>query len=247
MSLSTQDGFSGSIPVYETSSRAGQEEVISAMRYAFGEFLLDTDCRLVVRSGEPQPLPPKALALLEILVNERPRAVSKRELMQRLWPDVAVADGSLKTLVAVVRSILHDGSGATECVRTVHRFGYAFVADVRLEEPEAPPVRYELVGRAGHFIIRDGTHTIGRASDCDIRIDVRSISRHHARLIVTGDRAIVEDLGSKNGTRVEGTRIDAATELVGEVRISFGSIALSWRHESARASTITNDTWPSKA
>jgi DNA-binding winged helix-turn-helix (wHTH) protein len=211
------------------------------MRYAFGEFVLDTESRLVYRGGEPQPIPPKALALIEILVNERPRAVSKRELMQRLWPDVAVADGSLKTLVAVVRSVLSDANGPTECVRTVHRFGYAFAADVRIEEADASPVRYEMVGPAGHFMIRDGTHTVGRARDCGIRIDARSISRHHARLIVTADRAVIEDLGSKNGTQVDGRRINAATELVGETYICFGSIALAWRPESAGASTISSD------
>lgn len=56
------------------------------MRAAFRDFILDTDCRELTRSGELVRLPPKAFQLLQILFDSRPKAVSQQELYDRLWP-----------------------------------------------------------------------------------------------------------------------------------------------------------------
>lgn len=54
---------------------------------------------------------------------------------------------------------------------------------------------------------------VGREADCDIIIPLRQVSRHHARVYLSPEGAIVEDLDSKNGTYVNGHRIQALTAL----------------------------------
>jgi hypothetical protein len=54
---------------------------------------------------------------------------------------------------------------------------------------------------------------IGRGPECDIVVPDRQISRQHARISRTPDGVRVEDLGSKNGTHVNGVRIEASTTL----------------------------------
>ncbi|HEY2515071.1 MAG TPA: FHA domain-containing protein, partial [Polyangiaceae bacterium] len=49
-----------------------------------------------------------------------------------------------------------------------------------------------------------GRVTIGRAEDCDLRIDHASVSRHHAEVHVGEDEARIQDLGSSNGTLLAG-------------------------------------------
>ncbi len=65
----------------------------------------------------------------------------------------------------------------------------------------------------GHWPLSSAVTTIGRWEDNDITIDDRWVSRHHARLRREGDQYVVEDLGSKNGTLVNGRRIAGPTLL----------------------------------
>ena len=61
-----------------------------------------------------------------------------------------------------------------------------------------------------------GSMTIGRQSDCDIPIQAEEISRHHARLQVTADGVMVEDLGSANGTWINDKRVHTGVLKPGE-------------------------------
>src|SRR5258708_7854050 len=89
----------------------------------FGEFAFDGAARQLTRNGEPVRLAPKAFEVLQLLIAEHPRAVRKRELMDRLWPDVIVEEANLKNLVGEIRAAI-----GAETIRTVQRYGYAFVA-----------------------------------------------------------------------------------------------------------------------
>jgi TolB-like protein/Flp pilus assembly protein TadD len=96
----------------------------------FGEFTLDESQRQVFRGLEPLRLSPKAFQLLSILIEAAPKAVSKSDLQERLWPETFVADGSLATLVTELRSALSDDSKEPRYIRTLYGFGYAFAAPV---------------------------------------------------------------------------------------------------------------------
>lgn len=95
-------------------------------RWTFGEFVLDLDRRELGRHGTPVPLSPKALQLLGVLVENYPRAISRAELQDCLWPGTFVVEKNLTNLVGEIRHALGDDPEDPRFIRTVHRFGYAF-------------------------------------------------------------------------------------------------------------------------
>lgn len=70
-----------------------------------------------------------------------------------------------------------------------------------------------LVGSAGTWMLPEGETLLGRGEDCGVRLVDPRLSRHHARLLVRGQLAQVQDLGSANGVLVNGDRIQAAKQL----------------------------------
>ena len=94
--------------------------------FSFGPFTLDDETRQLLRGTDPIHLSPKAFELLKALVEVRPRALSKAELHEQLWPDTFVTDANLGILIAEIRSALSDDARAPRYVRTLHGFGYAF-------------------------------------------------------------------------------------------------------------------------
>ena len=97
--------------------------------WVFGDFVLDLDGRQLLRRGQVVSLSPKALSLLTVLVQHRPRAVSKQALQDHLWPHTFVVEKNLTNLIGEIRAALGDEAGQPRYVRTVPRFGYAFVEE----------------------------------------------------------------------------------------------------------------------
>jgi serine phosphatase RsbU (regulator of sigma subunit) len=62
-------------------------------------------------------------------------------------------------------------------------------------------------GKNHPYKLNDGEHSVGRSGDCDIKLAVARVSKSHAMVRVDGDRLFVRDLGSTNGTEVDGARI----------------------------------------
>ena len=102
------------------------------MRYAFDSFEFDADRETLSRDGLPLPVRPKLMALLASLIDRRGRLVYKRELVERLWPDVSVGETSLSTLLGEARALLGDTGERQAMIRTVAGRGYRFVAAVEL-------------------------------------------------------------------------------------------------------------------
>lgn len=69
--------------------------------------------------------------------------------------------------------------------------------------------------------LRDGTYTVGRANECDIVINDKSVSRRHARLTLNGTVLTVTDLNSRNGTFVDEQQIHCSPVRVGQA-LRFG-------------------------
>src|SRR5262249_61891165 len=111
------------------------------MRFRFGECVLDGETRELHVSGKSVHLSPKGYQFLELLLASRPRALSKTEIHEKLWPNTFVADGTLTSLLAEVRSAIGDGREGARLIRTVHRFGYAFSGAA--EEESVRPRRSE--------------------------------------------------------------------------------------------------------
>jgi DNA-binding winged helix-turn-helix (wHTH) protein len=201
------------------------------MKLRFGDFVFDPEARQLWRKGSPVPLAPKVFQLLEALITERPKAVSRAALHQHLWPDTHVSEANLANLVADLREALGDDAKRPHLVRTVQRFGYAFQAEARPESPETPSRDsvYRIVWGDREVTLREGPNVLGRDPDAVLWIDVYSVSRQHARITVAGDEAVLEDLESKNGTFVRGRRVRGPAPLKDGDQIRIGTVTMTLR------------------
>ena len=213
------------------------------MRVVFGECEFDSGQRVVCRHGRVIPLSAKALQLLELLVDRRPEAVAKTEILERLWPGTFVTDASLHNLITEVRAALGDSPQARRYIRTVPRYGYAFQADARpapaLATAGVAASGPRLVSRRREWSLAEGANLVGRDRDCAVRIDSATLSRRHARIVVTGTQATVEDLGSKNGILVNGRRVEDRVVLEENDELQLGSVLVTYRVQNALPSTLT--------
>jgi DNA-binding winged helix-turn-helix (wHTH) protein len=209
------------------------------VRVRFGRCIFDSESRELRRDGVPQALSPKAFQFLELLLQERPRALAKQEIHEGLWPDTFVADSSLARLATEVRSALGDDAKAPRHLRTIHRFGYAFSGDVIAEGAPTvgAPAQCRLVWAERHIPLLGGENLLGRASDARVVIDLARVSRHHARIVVEDGRAVLEDLGSTNGTFLRGQPVKAAAELADGDEICIGPAVLVFRTSAGNSTT----------
>ena len=211
--------------------------------YRFGDFTLDPDTRQLLLDGIDVHVSPKAFDLLLMLVANRTRAVSKAELQERLWPATFVEETNVATLVAEVRRVLRDSAANPRFVRTVYGFGYRFVGEATQDSGasrhEPSRAKFWLVGDRRQIPLMDGPNVVGRAEDAAIRIDAPGVSRHHVRIVVANGEATLQDLGSKNGTQLNGVRITASCPLADGDEIRLGTIALRFKVSSPMTPTAT--------
>jgi DNA-binding winged helix-turn-helix (wHTH) protein len=212
------------------------------VRIRFGPFILDLDTRQLTRGSREIHLEPKAFDLLAALVLDRPKVLSKAALQERLWPATFVAEANLSNLVAEVREALGDPARAPVYIRTAHGVGYAFCGDAavtrpRDRAPESPSCWLEWEGQ--RLPLSVGEHVIGRDPDVEIRLDQSTVSRRHARLVVTTEGALLEAFVSKNGTFRGSERVSAPIQLADGDAIRVGSVMMTFRVRSSPASEET--------
>ena len=216
------------------------------MRLAVSDWVFDSDTREVIRKGRPVSLSPKAFALLELLICSRPKAVSKADIHEHLWPGTFVSPANLANLVVELRAGLGDDARKPRILRTVPRYGYAFAANVAAAPEKAsaaPPAQFtcRLVWGPREIALDPGENLIGRDRGSVVWIDDASVSRRHARIVIDDSGATVEDLGSKNGTFVRGRRIGKAARLADRDAIKIGPASMIirlFRKTGSTASTV---------
>jgi DNA-binding winged helix-turn-helix (wHTH) protein len=214
------------------------------MRIRFGECVLDSETRELFVRDKTVHVQPKAFQFLELLLQNRPKAVSKSAIHEKLWPGTFVSDSTLTSLLVEVRDVIGDDARRPRYVRTVHGFGYAFFGDaeeVREAVASAPARRISCwILHAGKRTALDpGENVIGRDPGAGVFVDDPSVSRRHARIVVTEDSAALEDLGSKNGTFREERKIESPVPLEDGARLRVGTVALVFRKFSLPYSTQT--------
>jgi DNA-binding winged helix-turn-helix (wHTH) protein len=207
----------------------------------FGEFRLDARSRELCRRGAPVHISPKAFDLLAYLLAERPRALSKDELLEHIWPNTFISEATLTSVIAEIREVLVDRARQPRFVRTVHRFGYAFCGAVTCPSDARAPRRSVcfLLGESGELVLNEGENIVGRAAPDTIAVNGATVSRRHARIVVTGDEATVEDLGSKNGTCLGGERLTGPARICDGDRLLIGAVPLVFRVQRPAESTLT--------
>ena len=212
------------------------------MAIRLGEFTLDTDTRQLRGSAGEVHLSPKAFELLKVLIENRPRVLSKDELHGHLWPATYVSEVNLASLIAEIREALGDDARKPRFIRTAHRFGYAFcgtTVDQLREVPHTASSFCWLVKDGRRLPLRPGENILGREPEDGIHLDSPTVSRRHARIEISGDGATIEDLDSKNGTFLKGVRVSTAAPLGNGDDIRVGSVVLRFRMASPKGLTST--------
>jgi DNA-binding winged helix-turn-helix (wHTH) protein len=213
------------------------------MSLSFNNFELDPERRQLLRSGRPVSLEPKAFELLSLLVERRPRALSRAQIRDVVWPGVFISESTLNQTVNKIRQALDDDARQPHLIRTAHGFGYAFCGEARVTTGEQPRdvsgPQPRLVWGDRVLSLTAGENLLGRDKGAAICLDAASVSRHHARILVEGPRATLEDLGSKNGTSLNGERVCGARELQDGDAIRLGDVQLLFRSLSFDGSTAT--------
>lgn len=103
------------------------------MRYLFENCVLDTDRRELRRGAGVVPIAPQAFDLLEHLIRNRERVVTKDDLVTAIWHGRIVSDAALTTRVNVARSAIGDNGEEQRLIKTLPRKGFRFVGAVREE------------------------------------------------------------------------------------------------------------------
>lgn len=218
------------------------------MSLRFGDCAFDVEGRQLCRAGKAVPLTPKAFQLLELMLARRPKAVSKAEIYERLWPATFVSEVNLARLMFEIRSALGDSAARPRYVRTVRGFGYAFCGDVK-EVGGSPHERdvdapwYALIEGEREIPLCQGENLIGRSRQDAVTLQSTSVSRRHARLVITSEGARIEDLDSKNGTFVNGRRTEGAVPLVDGDALRVGMVKMTFRviPPEAPTTSVRND------
>ena len=203
-----------------------------ALALHFGDFSVDFGSRQLLREMKEVHLGPKAFELLETLLRNRPRAWSKAQLLERLWPRTTVSESSLTSVVTELRAALRDEAKRPRFIRTVYGFGYAFSGEAtEVAEAVSSPrgFRLRLFLEDREIALHEGENILGRMDEGVAWLESPSVSRRHARILVSGGQAALEDLGSKNGTYLRGRRLDAASPLSDGDEILLGRVRMTFR------------------
>jgi DNA-binding winged helix-turn-helix (wHTH) protein len=202
----------------------------------FGPFVLDEGQRQLTRHGVEVHLTPKAFDLLLVLLAGAPRVLPKSELHARVWPGTFVSDATLVGVVKELRRVLDAEDENVSSIRTVNRVGYAFARSLEHEQ-QGTLVWHWLVVSGRHVLLKTGENRVGRDPASTVWLDSPGVSRHHARIVISGSNATIEDLGSKNGTRVTGEHVTGETRLMDGTLVQIGPVSLIYRSSAAGLST----------
>ncbi len=106
-----------------------------------GAFRLDLAAEQLWRDTHEIDVTPKAWAVLRYLVERPGQLVTKTELLDAVWGEISVAEGSLTRAIFELRSIFGDTAQKSRFIQTVHRRGFRFIAPLQnaTEAPDAPP------------------------------------------------------------------------------------------------------------
>ena len=212
------------------------------MAYRFGPFLYDPVSRGLLHGGAEIALTHKSRELLLLFLNNPGRLLTRDQIIEKVWPDVAVTDDALRFQLTELRKAF--GKEGGEFIRTIRREGYRWEAPVRAaadrpvraaadDSGQRLVPRFRLVLTTREVQLLDGENVVGRDADAALWIDHPSVSRHHARIVVAHDKVTLEDLESKNGTYLNGKKIGRRTTLEDGDHVRVGPETMVFRSLTA--------------
>ena len=195
--------------------------------FRFADFELDLAAYVLRAHGEAVRLEKIPMEVLILLVQRKGTLVERADIAAAVWgPELFVEqEAAINTAVRKIRQVLGDDAAAPRFVETVVGKGYRFVAAVETLPPAGEP-RYTVKVGGQEFVLRSGETVLGRDPSAGVYVENPSVSRRHARLSIEAGRAQLQDLGSRNGTFLNGRRLEAPAEIVGDAVIGLGPVTL---------------------
>lgn len=135
--------------------------------YLFAEFQLDPLRRVLLKSGRPVALNPKAVELLLALVERRAEILSKDDLLSDVWPDQIVEENNLTVHISALRKALGEKKGAHQFIVTIPGRGYRFVANVR--EVQKDELDLVILEHTNAQIVIEEDETDGESDHAEIK------------------------------------------------------------------------------
>ncbi len=206
----------------------------------FGAFEADLGTGELRRGGSRVRLQEQPFQVLRALLERPGKLVTRQELRERIWPAAVFVDFEvgLNRAVNRLRRALSDTADSPRFVETLPRRGYRFIAAVEGRPSATTPVSAAACyvnWRSRDFPLCDGENVVGRGEEAAVSVDTHGVSRRHARIMVSGRTATVEDLGSKNGTSLNGRRVEGPTPLASGDEIQVGSaLMVFWTRSPGR-------------
>jgi DNA-binding winged helix-turn-helix (wHTH) protein len=210
----------------------------------FGVFDLDLRTGELRKKGCLVHLEEQPFQVLAMLLQNAGELVTRDELQARLWSNAVFVDfeAGLNKCVAKIRAALGDLAESPRYVETLKRRGYRFIAAVETIGHEAsPPIAasptaavspvtacaVRLIKGEDSVALSEGSHVIGRDPAAAVWIDSPVVSRRHAAVTLADGCLGIEDLGSRNGTFVNGVQVTARVPLAHGDKIDIGPASLT--------------------
>jgi DNA-binding winged helix-turn-helix (wHTH) protein len=227
--------------------------------FRFGEFELDVAAYVLRRAGQRIKLEKIPMEVLVLLVQKAGVLVNRTEIQAALWgSDVFVdQDAAINTAIRKIRRALGDDAEHPRFVETVVGKGYRFIASLETHDANARLKASRVDGggvssdRLRHhlpnylvtrgkreFVLDRDENLLGRDPEATVYIDHPSVSRRHARISIHSARAVLEDLKSRNGTFLDGRKVETPTDIHHGAIIGLGPITLTFVVLPAIASTL---------
>jgi DNA-binding winged helix-turn-helix (wHTH) protein len=186
--------------------------------FHLGSWMVEPTLDRITCDGREVRLRPRAMDVLTVLAISAGKLVAKRDLIDEVWRTEFVSDHALTQVIAELRAALGDNAGNPSFIENIPRRGYRLVAPVipiveSVQSSHGVSMPFKLETDDGTRPLTQGQNVIGRTDEADICVDRTEVSRCHAMITVQGTSAVIEDLGSKNGTYVNGRQIDGPTAL----------------------------------
>src|SRR6202158_3022749 len=122
-----------------TDARAPTIGGIGSLHYLFEEDAIDTDRRELHRGADVVPVAPQVFDLLDYLIRNRERVVSKDDLIDAIWNGRIVSDAALTTRLNAARTAIGDSGDEQRLIKTLPRKGFRFVGPVLEAQGPAGP------------------------------------------------------------------------------------------------------------
>ena len=168
------------------------------MVYSFEDFSLDTARRELRRSGALIELQPQVFDLIEYLIRNRERVVSKDDLLADVWNGRIVSESTLGTRINAARGAIGDSGREQRLLRTAHGKGIRFVGAVG-EAEEAVGKRAAIFAAAvegySQLMGQDEVGTLRRLTACRAILDER-IAAYRGRIFGSAGDSVVADFAS---------------------------------------------------